>query len=374
MNEDIRIRRCYQQHKNFAILWNGPDKGEAIPVFLGWKMRELLQLVQAKVIVPWSDAQESEGANDLRASLSDLVDRWLRSKQLREAFGCERHPGVPAVREPLQKLLSKHLTGDKDRVTDFFDYVRYVCPLDEMNEDNMPKFLRHYIEGRMPNAVASLGASCACCAEKERSVGKPDKVADEILRAYSDAFEGGEPPEVAVYMDVGCGTCTTASAIARKLCLSKDHVICLDIEESCGERADDVTFRIFNGEKLPQDSASVDLVTFIHVLHHVEPGGSSMFHLLQEVGRVLKPGGVVVVKEHDSPNRDYDLYLEAMHSLKQLVFYTNEPERMPLGSYQSVADWKVTFRRVCLPVVHTMHTQDIYNSVLFVLEKIADGT
>merc|ERR1712032_148453 len=33
----------------------------------------------------------------------------------------------------------------------------------------------------------------------------------------------------------------------------------------------------------------------------------------------------------------------------------------------------VTFRQVGLPVVHVMHTDDIYNSVLLVLEKIVEG-
>lgn len=119
----------------------------------------------------------------------------------------------------------------------------------------------------------------------------------------------------------------------------------------------------------------MDLITVVHVLHHVEPGGSSLVDLLQEVHRVLRPGGMVVVKEHDSPSRSYDLYLEAMHSLKQLVFYSEKPEKMPLGSYQSLASWQNTFQRNGLLTVHTEKIEpDLYRSVALVLEKISDSS
>lgn len=364
VEEDIRIRRSYQRHANFRVLWNGPDKGQAIPVFLGWKLRALLRVVLKNCsTLPTFRANE-------QSSDGSAVDKWLRSRQLRESFGQEQNPGNLEVRVPLTKLLQKHFKGGREEdVKTFFDHVRLVCPLEDIRS-NMPDFLRAYVEHGMPEAIG--GAGSLSCAEKEKAAGKPERVAKEILDAYREAFRG-EPPPVGTYLDVGSGTCTTASALAKKLTLPRDRVWCLDIEESCGTRTDDVTFRSFDGEKLPLASSSVELITFIHVLHHVEPGGSSMFQLLREVHRVLKPGGVVVVKEHNSPSRDYDLYLEAMHSLKQLVFYANEPEKMPLGSYQSVEEWKVTFRGVGLPVIHVADTRDIYNSVLLVLEKIPEG-
>jgi SAM-dependent methyltransferase len=237
--------------------------------------------------------------------------------------------------------------------------------------ESLPEVLRNYVRSHMPGILAGE-LSCACCADKEQASGKPEKVARELLCVYDKAFRG-QPPRVDNYVDIGSGTCTTACAISKQLGLSKDQVSCLDIVESCGQRADDVTFMIFDGQTLPLPTASTDLISIVHVLHHVEPGGSSMFHLLQEIKRILRPGGVVIVKEHDSPNKDYDLYLEAMHSLKQLVFYTSDPETMPLGSYQSREEWQVTFRRIGLPVVYWERTNDIYNSVIMILENIADG-
>merc|ERR1719254_76477 len=71
--EDLLVRRCYQKHSNFKILWNGPDKGQAIPVWLGWKMKELLCVVQT---VCRTDAFKTSH------SQLGVVDQWLRSRQL----------------------------------------------------------------------------------------------------------------------------------------------------------------------------------------------------------------------------------------------------------------------------------------------------
>jgi len=359
LEEDQQVRRCYQKHHNFNILWNGPDMGKAIPVWLGWKMKQLLRVVlrACGIDLPKSLHQQLE-----------VVDEWLRSRQLREAFGSESDEGVSEVQQHLEKLLLKQLGGNKSWVNKFFDHVRFVLPLDN---ERFQEALRSYVHSHMPGILADE-ACCECCAEKEQASGKPVKVAKDLLYAYSEAFKN-HPPEVNNYVDIGSGTCTTACAVSKELHLSKTQVTCLDIVKSCGPHADDVTFMLYDGQTLPLPTASTDLISLVHVLHHVEPGGSSMFHLLQEVKRILKPGGVVIVKEHDSPNKNYDLYLEAMHSLKQLVFYTNEPEKMPLGSYQSLEEWRVTFRRVGLPVVHVQRTHDIYNSVVMILENIPDG-
>jgi len=362
--QDLQVRRCYQRHALFNVLWNGPDKGQAIPVWLGWKMKELLRIV--------SRACSTVSSTDCAMHQPfDVVDEWLRSQQLLEAFGSEKYAGVQETHGHLKQLLLKHLNGNEEWVTHFFDHVRYVRPLDAKGfTESLPEKLRDYVGFRMPGIIAR--DACACCADKEQASGKPTKVAAELLQAYRDAFRG-QPPQVESYVDIGSGTCTTAAAVAKQLCLSKPKVTCLDVVESCGPCAGDVTFKLFDGKSLDFPSASVDLISVVHVLHHVEPGGNSMFALLQEAKRVLKPGGVMIIKEHDSPDKQYDLYLEAMHSLKQLVFYSTDPEKMPLGSYQSVAEWKMTFRRIGLPVVHVQHTDDIYRSVIMILENIADG-
>merc|ERR1719159_1927163 len=170
VEEDIRIRRSYQRHENFRVLWNGPDKGMAIPVFLSWKLRSLLNVVLKNCSTRLNFFKANE-----QSSVDKAVDEWLRSRQLRESFGYEQNPGNPEVRVPLTKLLLKHLKAEED-VKQLFDHVRFVCPLEGI-QGNMPDVLRGYVERGMPGAIGgAAGGSCASCAEKEKAEGKPERV------------------------------------------------------------------------------------------------------------------------------------------------------------------------------------------------------
>jgi len=208
--QDLQVRRCYQRHALFNVLWNGPDKGQAIPVWLGWKMKELLRIV--------SRACSTVSSTDCAMHQPfDVVDEWLRSQQLLEAFGSEKYAGVQETHGHLKQLLLKHLNGNEEWVTHFFDHVRYVRPLDAKGfTESLPEKLRDYVGFRMPGIIAR--DACACCADKEQASGKPTKVAAELLQAYRDAFRG-QPPQVESYVDIGSGTCTTAAAVAKVMSL-----------------------------------------------------------------------------------------------------------------------------------------------------------
>merc|ERR1711924_35110 len=137
--------------------------GKAIPVWLGWKMKKFLQVVLGACGI------------DLPKSVHpqlDVVDEGLRSRQLCEAFRFERDAGVSEVQQHLEKLLLKHLDGNKSWVTKFFDHVRFVLPLDNEAVTECFQTLRNYVHSHMPGILADE-ASCECCAEKEQASGKP---------------------------------------------------------------------------------------------------------------------------------------------------------------------------------------------------------
>ena len=109
----------------------------------------------------------------------------------------------------------------------------------------------------------------------------------------------GDPAELTM-LDVGCGTGVTARHLV-------DHVGQLHGVDLSGDAIATATdavvgaqFEAYDGGRLPFEEAAFDLVFAICVFHHVEVLERKAF--AAELGRVVRPGGVVVVWEHNPYN------------------------------------------------------------------------
>lgn len=78
----------------------------------------------------------------------------------------------------------------------------------------------------------------------------------------------------------------------------------VDVEEGVVEKAKinnpEVDYRLYDGAKLPFEDNTFDLCFAINVMHHVPPDMWENF--AQEMNRVLKPGGIAAVFEHNPWN------------------------------------------------------------------------
>lgn len=101
-------------------------------------------------------------------------------------------------------------------------------------------------------------------------------------------------------LDVGCGP----GALARHLAGRVAQVSGVDVSAGLVEKAKaesaGIDFRTYDGRTLPFDEGSFDLVFTSNVLHHVKPAERPAF--LAQLGRVTRPGGLVVVLEHNPLN------------------------------------------------------------------------
>jgi ubiquinone/menaquinone biosynthesis C-methylase UbiE len=109
----------------------------------------------------------------------------------------------------------------------------------------------------------------------------------------------GNPGEVSV-LDVGCGV-----GNFHKLLVDRVGAITgIDVSEAsielARERNPDVHYESYAGERLPFADASFDVAFTICVMHHVPPPQWPLF--VAEMKRVLKPGGMVAVFEHNPRN------------------------------------------------------------------------
>jgi SAM-dependent methyltransferase len=121
---------------------------------------------------------------------------------------------------------------------------------------------------------------------------KADLLRDLIMRRL-----GAEKPAM---LDVGCGVGSFHPLLRGMVGrLSGIDVSSASIAQA---RADnrDVDYRAFDGKSFPFDDSGFDLVTAICVMHHVAP--AEWAHFIGEMRRVVRPGGLVCVIEHNPLN------------------------------------------------------------------------
>lgn len=111
------------------------------------------------------------------------------------------------------------------------------------------------------------------------------------------------------YLDVGCLDGRRTELTGKYLNLKKSNIFCLNLEEdqtfSGSEKSKNIIFKTYNGiEKFPFENNFFSLLTYDSVLHHVE----NIDYVLEESYRVLKKGGLLLIREHDA-RTDFDKML-----------------------------------------------------------------
>jgi SAM-dependent methyltransferase len=101
-------------------------------------------------------------------------------------------------------------------------------------------------------------------------------------------------------LDVGCGVGLTDDALKGRF----GHINGVDVSEGAVAEAAAANpwadYASYDGRSLPFEEGRFDLAFAICVLHHVEPPDRPAF--VTEVARVVRPGGLVVVIEHNPMN------------------------------------------------------------------------
>jgi SAM-dependent methyltransferase len=144
--------------------------------------------------------------------------------------------------------------------------------------------------------------------------------ADYLARIVKQHVRGPVRPRV---LDVGCGH----GLIHPRLTSAGLDVVGVDVATEVLEMAREanpgVSYLGYDGTTLPFDAASFDVAVAICVMHHVPPAQWGAF--LAEMRRVVKPGGLVIVFEHN-PYNPMTRYVVAHSELDRGVQLLSSPQ------------------------------------------------
>lgn len=115
-----------------------------------------------------------------------------------------------------------------------------------------------------------------------------EPILEPLLRQFRLRRVVNHIPPQAKLLDVGCGT---AAAFLRAIAPRIDQGVGVDFKVAPVEVGNLTTQQMMLGEQLPFESASFDVVTLLAVLEHIEHEQA----ILQEIHRVLKPGGKLIL-------------------------------------------------------------------------------
>jgi SAM-dependent methyltransferase len=138
--------------------------------------------------------------------------------------------------------------------------------------------------------------------EVERAAGvSVEGLAGEKARLILDVLSRalGSPDRLRV-LDIGCGIGMVEQELEQKVADLWGTDMSEKSVEIAKARAPATHFVHSGGETLPFDSGSFDAAFTICVIHHVPPAARAKF--IGEMLRVLRPGGVAIIFEHNPLN------------------------------------------------------------------------
>lgn len=141
------------------------------------------------------------------------------------------------------------------------------------------------------------GAVDAAVAFTGLSVGFFTQVKAGYIMDIVNAYPGGAALSA---LDIGCGIGNYHGLLKQRFTRLAGVDVSCDCLDTARSRHPDVAYRSYDGGTLPYPDASFDVAFTICVIHHVPPAQWDQF--AAEMRRILKPGGLALVFEHNPRN------------------------------------------------------------------------
>lgn len=154
--------------------------------------------------------------------------------------------------------------------------------------------------------------------ENYRNVNRANKICQLVARHL------GRPPQS--ILDIGCDDGAITSLVGSMLKLPPSAIHGCDII-AAPPSTQSFVYHMTSAEQVQTGELSCqnavhDVVYALMSLHHIH----NAMGTLAEIHRVLKPGGLFIIREHDCTNEDYAAVLDVIHGFYSMV-WSNPKEK-----------------------------------------------
>lgn len=188
-------------------------------------------------------------------------------------------------------------------------------------------------------------------AEKSSDAYRADNRLERLVKILNKTVPNSNINQI---LDIGCADGKITSKIGRHFGLPTDCIHGCDVMDTFTED-DDINYvhtTIIENQKLPYEDQSMDLVIALMSLHHVQ----NLNFTLNEIKRVLKPGGLFFIREHNVTSNRLELILDAIHGFYAMV-WNEDREIIDFAryylKYKSAAQWT--------KLITTYEFEELYN-------------
>lgn len=191
--------------------------------------------------------------------------------------------------------------------------------------------------------------------------GRANSRVDDIKKIFNSI---DNVPMIENYIDFGCGEASITEAIANEI--SASNVVGMDIKPL----KTPVNFHFVELQpdiaKLPGDNNSTQLITCFMVLHHLK----NPDEYIQEFSRLLRSGGILLIREHDiQGNEDLDgkLIIDILHGFYEVVWAKMGEQENPdylknyFANYKNRANWTTLIESNGFKRINNSEINNFYN-------------
>jgi SAM-dependent methyltransferase len=145
------------------------------------------------------------------------------------------------------------------------------------------------------------------------------------------------------YLDYGCGSGLITVELKRMLHLEK--VDCIEVNKSLQNAEIDYHYvpdfykKKIEDYKLPYVDGTFDLVTAFNSLHHTR----NLESMIKELHRIMKPGGYLIIREHDCWNAFDAMLVDIEHAI--FMHHNNENFDEYYITYKNYFGWDLVLNK-----------------------------
>jgi len=192
----------------------------------------------------------------------------------------------------------------------------------------------------------------------------PGRADSRVVDVGNILGEVPNKPSIDHYLDFGCGESSITSAVGSAI--GATRVVGMDI--NAPSKAFDFEFKLlkWNIPHVPSETRTFDLITSFMVLHHLcNPEAT-----IAEMGRILKPGGLLIIREHDidaASDPDGCAFIDMLHGFYEVVWAKTGHQENPnhidsyFAHYKNRHTWTQLITAAGFERVETSRLNMLYN-------------